>query len=72
MFVTLLFVPVGAFTLAAGFFLFRFMDVLKPWPAGRLERLPGGWGVVADDLVAGLYANILVRLAATLYVQFLA
>lgn len=72
MFVTLLFVPIGAFTLVAGFFLFRFMDVVKPWPAGPAERLPGGWGIVTDDLIAGLYANILVRVAATLYVQFLA
>ena len=71
MFVTLLFIPVGVFTVTAGFFLFRFMDVVKPWPAGRAERLPGGWGIVTDDLVAGVYANVLVRIAGTLYVQVL-
>lgn len=40
----------------AGFLLFRFFDVFKPFPAGRAQRLPGGWGVVADDVVAGFYA----------------
>ncbi len=42
--------------LGAAFLLFRFFDVLKPPPLRRLERLPGGWGIVADDLGAGLYA----------------
>ncbi len=37
----------------AAFFLFRVFDVLKPWPIRALERLPGGWGIVADDLAAG-------------------
>lgn len=47
--------------LAVGFVLFRLFDVLKPYPAGRLEQLPGGWGIVADDLVAGLYAQLVLR-----------
>jgi phosphatidylglycerophosphatase A len=41
-----------------GFALFRFFDIVKPWPARRLEKLPGGWGVLADDLMAGLYASL--------------
>lgn len=41
---------------AACFALFRLFDVAKPWPIRRLERLPGGWGIVADDLAAGLAA----------------
>ncbi|MDD3642523.1 MAG: phosphatidylglycerophosphatase A [Candidatus Krumholzibacteria bacterium] len=40
----------------AGFFLFRLFDILKPFPAGRSQRLPGGWGVVTDDVIAGIYA----------------
>jgi phosphatidylglycerophosphatase A len=40
------------------FFLFRFFDILKPTPARQAESLPFGWGIVTDDLVAGLYANI--------------
>ena len=42
---------------AAAFLLFRLFDVAKPWPIRRLERLPGGWGIVADDLAAGLAAG---------------
>lgn len=43
------------------FVLFRLFDVLKPFPARHAERLSGGWGIVADDLIAGLYANVLVQ-----------
>ncbi|MCS7043724.1 MAG: phosphatidylglycerophosphatase A [Bryobacteraceae bacterium] len=49
----------GSFTpwqAAAAFFLFRLFDILKPWPVRSLERLPGGWGIVADDAAAGVYA----------------
>lgn len=46
----------------AAFLAFRAMDILKPFPAGWSERLPGGVGIVADDLVAGVYANVLIRL----------
>lgn len=49
--------------LGIGFLLFRFFDVLKPFPAGRAQNLPRGEGVVADDLMAGLYANLGVRVA---------
>jgi phosphatidylglycerophosphatase A len=41
---------------AVSFVLFRLLDIAKPWPIRRLERLPGGWGIVADDLAAGLVA----------------
>ena len=46
----------GAMVLVAVFFAFRLFDIWKPWPAGALERLPGGLGVVADDVAAGAYA----------------
>jgi phosphatidylglycerophosphatase A len=42
--------------LIAGFLLFRFFDVLKPFPARRAERLPGGWGIMLDDVIAGAYS----------------
>ncbi len=48
--------------LLVSFLLFRLFDITKPWPIRALERLPGGWGVVADDLAAGLAAG-LVHLA---------
>ena len=44
--------------LLAGFVLFRVFDVLKPFPAGRAERLPGGWGIMTDDAVAGGYGLV--------------
>ncbi len=51
-------------TWGLGFLLFRLFDILKPFPARRLERLPGGWGIMLDDLVAGVYARLaLVALA---------
>ncbi len=41
--------------LLAAFFLFRFFDIAKIWPANKFESLPGGWGIVTDDLMAGVY-----------------
>lgn len=61
MWVTLVGVPLGPLTAVVGFVLFRAMDVVKPWPARDLERLPGGWGIMADDVAAGVYAGLLVR-----------
>ena len=46
---------------AAGFVLFRVLDVFKPWPARQLESLPGGWGIMSDDVMAGIYANLLLH-----------
>ncbi|HYL46346.1 MAG TPA: phosphatidylglycerophosphatase A [Candidatus Limnocylindrales bacterium] len=49
--------------LLLGFILFRVFDIWKPFPIQRLEKLPGGWGIMADDWMAGIYAAILLRLA---------
>lgn len=46
----------------AGFLLFRLFDIWKPFPARRAERLPGGWGVVMDDVVAGVYGAVVLAL----------
>ena len=61
-FVSVAFLPADIVTLVAAFFLFRFFDVVKPPPARQAEDLPGGFGVVIDDLFAGLYANLTLRL----------
>ncbi|MHC4110979.1 MAG: phosphatidylglycerophosphatase A family protein [Planctomycetota bacterium] len=45
---------------ALGFFLFRLFDIFKPWPIRKLEKLPAGWGILADDLLAGILAAIVV------------
>ena len=59
---TMLWLPMSFMMIAAGFLLFRALDVLKPWPASRAERLPGGWGIMADDVVCGILANGIIRL----------
>ncbi len=59
---TLLFVPLTPLALVAGFFLFRLFDIIKPPPVRQLERWPGGWGIVADDLAAGVFAGVSLRL----------
>ena len=52
---------------AIGFVLFRIFDVLKPFPAGRAERLPGGLGVVTDDVVAGAYGRLILLAIALIF-----
>ena len=59
--VTLVALPFTPVTAALGFLLFRVMDIVKPWPARDLERLPGGWGIMADDVAAGVYAHLALR-----------
>jgi phosphatidylglycerophosphatase A len=56
----------GVVAVTISFFLFRAFDVVKPWPIRHLERLPGGWGIVADDLAAGLAAGLVHLLALRL------
>jgi phosphatidylglycerophosphatase A len=60
MLITLAFVPVGVTGAIVGFVVFRILDVVKPWPARGLERLPGGFGIVLDDVMAGVYGNIVM------------
>jgi phosphatidylglycerophosphatase A len=59
---TLLFVPVRWPYLLTGLVLFRFFDILKPFFIRRMENLNGGWGVMMDDMLAGVYANLLLQL----------
>jgi len=61
--VTLVGLGSGVMTLTLGFLLFRALDIIKPWPANRLERLHGGRGIMADDLMAALYGQVLLRTA---------
>lgn len=62
-FFTFLFLPAGVSLLIAGFAAFRFFDILKPFPIRLIdEKLRGGWGIMLDDVLAGVYAGILIRL----------
>jgi phosphatidylglycerophosphatase A len=61
MLITLFLVPVSLTGAVMGLLLFRVFDIFKPFPAGRLERLHGGFGVMSDDAMAGIYANLVMR-----------
>ena len=61
MLITLAFLHVTFTGAIVGFLIFRVFDVIKPWPSGRFEKLPGGLGVMADDGMAAIYANLTLR-----------
>jgi phosphatidylglycerophosphatase A len=68
-FLTMVFVPMdsdwhGWLMIAIGFIAFRAFDITKPPPCRQLERLPAGWGILCDDLMAGVYANFVCQVAA--------
>jgi phosphatidylglycerophosphatase A len=62
---TLLALPLGAWGALVGFLVFRAFDILKPWPVRQFERLPGGWGIMADDIMAGVYGWIVLKVLVT-------
>jgi phosphatidylglycerophosphatase A len=66
MLITLALIPVNAMGAFVAFLVFRALDVVKPWPSGRFERLPGGLGVMADDGMAALYGNGVMRILVAL------
>ena len=59
--VAMFLVPFSWRAAAAGFALFRFFDILKPWPLKKLQDIPGGPGVMLDDIGAGIYTNIVLQ-----------
>jgi phosphatidylglycerophosphatase A len=69
MLVAMLAAPPGLGWTLLFFVLFRVMDVWKPFPIHRLQDLPGGWGIVVDDLLAGVYAGLLGRLAHLVWLR---
>ena len=66
MLITLFLNPVGGWGAVAAFLLFRAADVIKPFPSNRFERIPGGVGVMADDAMAAVYANLALRVVLLL------
>ncbi len=62
-------IPFSFRNIALAFFLFRLFDTVKPFPAGRLQYLRGSKGIMADDLVAGVYANLVLQLGLRLAVM---
>jgi phosphatidylglycerophosphatase A len=70
MWISLLFLPWNPVVVIAAFLLFRVMDVVKPPPARGFESLPGGWGIVMDDVMAGVYANLVLRIGLWIWAAF--
>ncbi len=64
---TMLFISPDPLRIALAFTLNRAADILKPFPANRIQRLKGGWGIMLDDTVAAVYANLLLRLLILLF-----
>lgn len=60
--ITMLFIPVNIKFILSGFVLFRIFDIWKPVPVSHLQKLPGGLGIMADDLMAGIYSNIILQI----------
>ncbi|MEQ9423702.1 MAG: phosphatidylglycerophosphatase A [Cyclobacteriaceae bacterium] len=66
MWIAVLFVPQTLTNLIIGFFLFRFFDIAKPLGIRKLEKIDGGWGVMLDDVLAGIYANLVLQVIVRL------
>jgi phosphatidylglycerophosphatase A len=65
--ITLFFIPWTVTSVVFGFLLFRIMDIIKPFPIRKVEsRLSSGWGVVGDDVLAGIYAHVILRVVVGL------
>jgi len=56
-----IFIPFKISNIIIGFIIFRFLDILKVYPINRLERIKGGWGIMLDDIAAGVFANIILQ-----------
>ncbi|MFW6016797.1 MAG: phosphatidylglycerophosphatase A [bacterium] len=63
LFVTFIGIPLKPWLIITGFILFRFFDILKPLGINQVQKLSGGWGVMADDFLAGVFANILLQIS---------
>ena len=66
-FITMLWVTKTPLFILVGFILFRFFDIFKPFPIRRFEKVRGGFGVVLDDVIAGIFANVILRFIMILH-----
>jgi len=63
MWLSLVFIPFSYLNYALAFIIFRILDILKPYPAGEFDKRSGGWNIMLDDVIAGLYTNIIIQIA---------
>jgi len=61
-FIVYLFIPFKLPYILTGFILYRFFDIIKIYPIKKIESLPGGWGIMLDDIAAGIYANVVLQI----------
>lgn len=69
--ITFLFIPKKIWYLVPAFILWRLLDILKPFPVKKLESIKGGWGVVLDDVMAGIYSFMIIQITIHLINRFL-
>jgi len=67
MLIALIAIPKSTAYLIAAFILFRIFDIIKPFPIRKFEKLPSGWGIVFDDVIAGIYANLLIQVGRIIF-----
>jgi phosphatidylglycerophosphatase A len=66
-FITMIAAPVSWVWIVVGFLLFRFFDIVKPWPIRRVDRhVMGGWGIMLDDILAGVYAGVVLQIVVVI------
>ncbi len=70
MWISLIAVPKGLLLVLSAFLVFRIFDIIKPPPARQFDKMPGGFGIMMDDVAAGIYANIVIRMIIFLPAQF--
>ena len=69
MILTLIWLPKTIVLYVAGFFLFRVLDVWKPWPISRIQNSKHPWSIMGDDLLAGVFANIILQFAVRAFIK---
>ncbi|MCK9407693.1 MAG: phosphatidylglycerophosphatase A [Bacteroidetes bacterium] len=63
MWISLWFIPFSYLNYALAFIIFRILDILKPYPAAEFDKKSGGWNIMLDDVIAGMYTNIIIQIA---------
>lgn len=63
MWLSMWFIPVTYLNIGLAFIIFRILDILKPYPAGEFDKRSGGWNIMLDDVIAGLYTNVILQVA---------
>lgn len=65
--ITFLFLPKKLLLIILGFIIWRILDILKPFPAKKLESISGGWGIILDDIISGMYSLLIMHIFNILF-----